>query len=236
MATAIVVGAPTPFGREVCAELSAQGVATIAVVHDDPATQASWAARIQYNRVRVDVFPANIQAAASLIARMKPTHLILTTGCTLGRATVMRALGVPASNYEEGNFKITDMYIDAIIKAQHHAHIAYLSAVGASARSSDKALTALAAAEQKLQFCTLPYTILRAPPLMEYGNSGAMLPLKLWAHMRRGLYSGLGLVGMRAFASARKPGDPRTVARALLDVALGEGVTSGVLEPHQLGL
>jgi uncharacterized protein YbjT (DUF2867 family) len=170
------------------------------------------------------------------MARMKPTHLVLLLGCTLGRATLLRARGIPAGNYEEGNFKISDMYIDGVVNAQHEAHVAYLSAAGVSSRSSDSALAAMAKAEQKLQLGSLPYTIVRSPPLMEHGGDGKLLAWKLWAQARRGLYAGLGLVGLKELAAARGPADPRSVARAMIDVAFSEGATSSVLEPHQLGL
>ena len=228
MATAFIAGAATPLGQALIGALSTQGVACIAHVHADSSEQKSWQQKFLHKRVRVDFSPWLQRALFDQMRDMKPTHVFLALAATPERLMILQAQGVKKQNYEETNFKYSNMIIDAVVTTGIASHIVYVrpaGAVGAYAEAMDRA-------EQKIKISGLPYTIVHAPPVDETMGNRKLIALRAGRKVLDAMWWTTGLIGLRELKARKMSIAAHRLARRVVDQAIGSSDAHLTLQPH----
>ena len=217
MATALVAGASSPLGQALVRTLAGQGIATIAHVRADGAELKKWQQRFNMPRVRVDNVPWITRALFDLVDKMRPTHVFSVLPATPERLLVLNSHGVPSENYEETNFKLTNMLIDAVVNTRNESHFVYVrpaGAVGAYAQAMDRA-------EDKIRVSGLPHTILHAPPVDEMQGNNKLMALRMIRKSLDGLWASVGWLGLRDLSAQKRSISCPRLAMRLVDQAIG---------------
>jgi nucleoside-diphosphate-sugar epimerase len=235
MATALVAGAANPIGHAVVEELAALGVPAIAHLAIDISQRAAWQKKMAFPQVRCDATAWEMAPLTNMMAQNKPTHIfaMLTVGWTMAQR--LEKSGLPAGNYEVNEYKLTEMLVDAMVRARHEAHIVYLSCLGANATSSGEFERARGRAEQKIRTMGCPCTIIRTPPVVDDGPDRPRLSLdQALALTTSALYLPLRLLGARGYADRRRAISSSQLARAAVKIALAAVHGCRVVEGDQL--
>ncbi len=160
---AFVAGATGYTGRSVVAELRRRGVATVAHLRPDSRDRARWTERFASSGASVDLTPWDAAALRDTLVRLRPTVVFALLGTTRARAG-KEGIDDP---YERIDFGLTEMLRTAAIGAGHQLRFVYLSAYGATERTTNKYLAVRGRMERLLHDGTLPFLI--AQPLFITG-------------------------------------------------------------------
>ncbi|MBN2360334.1 MAG: hypothetical protein JXR83_12850 [Deltaproteobacteria bacterium] len=235
MPSALVAGAANPIGRAVVEELAARGIATVAHVDVDVSQRAVWQKKLAFPMVRCVATRWEVTPLNELIAQNQPTHIfaMLTVGWTMSQR--LEKAGIPAGNYEVHDYKKTEMLVDAMVHARHEAHIVYLSAPGASSTSSGEFQKARGRAEQKIRTLGCPYTIVRAPAVVDDGPDRPKFSLDQGLALATSfLYFPLRFLGARSYADRNRAIAVSRLARATVEIALSSERGNGIVEGDRL--
>lgn len=154
---AAVFGATGYTGREVVRQLRERGVRTIA--HIRPDSKADWGDAFKEWGAEVEVFPLEPDAIRRAFENARPDVVFALIGTTRARA---RREDIHAPDiYDEVDYRLTAMLIDALAAVQPSARFVYLSSGGADPTSFNRYLAARGRTEERLTSSGLPYTIAR---------------------------------------------------------------------------
>ena len=217
MATAFIAGAASPLGQALAMSLSSQGVACIAHVRADSGAHKTWEQKFTHKRVRVDFSPWIQRALFDLMQNMQPTHVFSVLPSTPERLMILQAQGVGVENYEETNFKFTNMLVDAVVTSQIQSHFVYLRPAGATGQYAQ----AMDRAEQKIKISGLPYTIVHAPPVDEMQGNNKLAVLRAARKVADALWWTTGLLGLSELRARKMSIPAATLARRVVDQAVG---------------
>ena len=160
---AFVAGATGFVGREVVAELRAQGIETLAHVRPDSSSLPSWRSRFEGLGAQVDSTPWTLEDMTRTFARVGPAWVFALQGTTRARMTGLSRVGgdTAAASYEAVDYGLTRLLVDACVAAGPKARFVYLSAAGVSARSAGAYMKARHKAEEAVRASGLSYIIAR---------------------------------------------------------------------------
>lgn len=228
MATAFVAGAASPLGQALVKSLSSQGVASIAHIRAEADERKNWEQKFQHQRIRVDFTPWVQRALFELMQNMKPTHVFSVLPTTPERLMVLQAQGVGKENYEETNFKLSNMLIDAVVTTQIESHFVYLRPAGAKGNYAQ----AMDRAEQKIKISGLPYTIVHTPPVDEMAGNNKLAVLRGGRKVADALWWCTGLLGMSDLRARKMSLQAHRLAQRVVDQAVGSSSGRLVLKPR----
>jgi uncharacterized protein YbjT (DUF2867 family) len=217
--TAFVAGATGYTGREVVAALRALGIPTIAHVRPGSRTAATWRARFSELGARVDETPWETAAMRAAIATHRPTHLFALLGTTRKRA----AREGLKDAYEQVDYGLSAMLLDAALHAGRAPRFVYLSAIGVREDTGNAYLRVRARLERELKASPLPYLIAR-PAFITGSDREESRPAERAAAIVTD-----GLLGVAALLGARTLRDRFA---SLTGRALAQGMTVLALASH----
>ena len=218
MATFFVAGATGYVGRGVVEELAARSLRVVAHVRPGSRAGAALAPRFEALGAEVDRTPWEPEAMAATLARLQPDAVFALLGTTRRRARQAARRGERA-DYAAVDRDLTLLLLRAAVAGGSAPRFVYLSALGAEA-GAGAYYAARRAVEEALRDGALPWIIARpgfvSGPDRDERRVGERFAAVL-ADAGLGLLAALGARRLRdRYASL----DGRTVARALVDLAL----------------
>lgn len=160
--TAFVAGATGYTGQAVVRELVRRGVATHAHVRPCSPRLDTHREIFEALDAHVDTTPWEPTAMIEALQRLNPTHVFCLLGTTAGRARREKKAGGEGLMYEEVDFGMTKMVIDASVAMTAAPILVYLSAMGVNeARPSNRYMLARWRVEQVLRETSLRCVIAR---------------------------------------------------------------------------
>lgn len=212
--TAFVAGATGFTGRSVATLCAGRGITTYAHVRPDSRELARWQKHFAAAGVKVDSTRWEPEALKQRLQELKPTLLFACLGTTRHRAK-REQLTDP---YEQVDYGLTVMLLDAARDLQPAPRFIYLSAMGV--RSSGNAyINARWRVEQALAKSPLPHLIAR--PGLIAGDRDESRPLEEAVHwVARAVAGTLDAVGARGWANGMRPLTGEQLGSALVQLAL----------------
>lgn len=156
---AFVVGATGYTGRAVVEALRAAGRETVAHVRPQSPRLAEWAQRFEALGARVDTTPWEAEAFGETLLRLEPTLVFSLLGTTRKRSA--KEGRAATAGYEEIDYGLTKIALDASCAVEPPPRFVYLSSVGAHPDTRNPYLAARAKVETALRASGLPCVIAR---------------------------------------------------------------------------
>jgi nucleoside-diphosphate-sugar epimerase len=151
MITAFVAGATGYTGAEVVRQLATSDTRVVAHVRPDSAALPAWRARFTAIGAAVDVTPWERDALVASLRSLQPDVVFALLGTTRVRARAAERAGAAAAGYEEVDYGLTHMLLEAASLAAPAACFVYLSAMGVRDGTRNAYLRARVRIEQELR-------------------------------------------------------------------------------------
>jgi len=228
---AFVAGATGYTGRELVRQLAAAGHRVTAHVRPDSRSLATWRQRFADCGAETDTTPWTEAAMKEAFARLKPELVFAVLGTTRARA---RGEGMSAARaYDEIDYGLTALLIDAAREDPELQCFVYLSSIGVKADTGNPYLAARARAEARLHGAGLPFVIAR--PSFITGDRDERRPAEHGAAIVADASLSLArLLGARTLADRYRSMNAEELARALIAAALEPGCRNRVLMGEDL--
>lgn len=211
-----MAGATGYTGREVVATLRALGVPTIAHVRPGSSTAATWRARFAALGARVDESPWEAASIRAAIATHRPTHVFALLGTTRKRAA---REGITDA-YEQVDYGLSAMLLDACVHAGHAPRFVYLSAIGVREDTGNAYLRVRARLERELTASALPYLIARPAFITGSDREESRPAERAAAIVIDGVLGAAALLGARAIRDRYASLTGRALAQGMTVLAL----------------
>lgn len=156
--TAFVLGATGFVGREVVRQLCVRGTKTYAHVRPDSKSLAEWRTRLGEMGAEVDTTAWDVAALAARWRELEPAQIYVLIGTTRSRA---KTDGVQGNIYEQVDYGLTKLAVDAARASEVSPRIVYLSSVGADPKARSAYLSWRGKAEEAVMQSGLPWAIAR---------------------------------------------------------------------------
>ncbi len=163
--TAFVLGATGFVGHEVVRQLCVRGTKVIAHVRPDSKKVGEWKQRFGELGADVDATPWDAAALAARWRELRPAQIYICIGTTRSKA---RADAVQGNIYEQVDYGLTKLAVDAARASETQPRIVYLSAIGANANARSEYFKWRGKAEDVVKDSGLPWVIAR--PSMIIGD------------------------------------------------------------------
>lgn len=156
---AFVVGATGYTGRAVVEALRAAGRETVAHVRPTSSRLAEWTQRFEALGATVDATPWEAEAFRATLVRLAPSLVFSLLGTTRKRSA-QEGRGALAG-YEEVDYGLTKIALDAACAVDPAPRFVYLSSIGAHPDTRNPYLAARAKVEAALRASGIPCLIAR---------------------------------------------------------------------------
>jgi uncharacterized protein YbjT (DUF2867 family) len=156
--TAFVLGATGFVGREVVRQLCVRGTKTYAHVRPDSKSLGEWQAKFGELGAQVDTTAWDVAALAARWRELKPDQVYVLIGTTRSRA---KADEVQGNIYEQVDYGLTKLAVDAARASEVSPRVVYLSSVGADPKARSAYLSWRGKAEEAVMQSGLPWAIAR---------------------------------------------------------------------------
>lgn len=211
---AFVAGATGFTGREVVAALRERGIETVAHVRAESSRRAEWSARFEALGAEVDASPWTAEAIQAALARVQPTQVYALLGTTRKRAKGEGLSAVEA--YEQVDYGLTKLVIDAACALETPPRFVYLSSIGAAPDTRNPYLAARAKVEAALEASPLPYFSARPSFISGPGRDEARPAERIGSALGDLALGTLGLLGAKQTRARYASTTPAILARALV--------------------
>lgn len=191
-----------------------------------------WRERFARWGAAVDATPWEEAGMRGTLERLRPTLVFALLGTTRRRA---RHEGVEAAGqYEEIDFGLTRMLIDAAKALHPQPRFVYLSSLGVREGTRNAYLAARVKAERALRESRLPFTIAR-PSFITGADREESRPVeRIAARATDGALAVAGALGMRSLRERYRSTTAHVLARALVRLALDPAAANRVVEGRDL--
>jgi uncharacterized protein YbjT (DUF2867 family) len=156
--TAFVLGATGFVGREVVRQLCARGTQTVAHIRPDSSKLQDWRQKFAKYGATIDTSPWDVAALAQGLDKAKATELYILIGTTKHRA---KAEHIDGDIYEQIDYGLTKLAVDAANASTAKPRIVYLSGLGADAKARSAYMRARGKAEAAVRSSGLAWNIAR---------------------------------------------------------------------------
>jgi uncharacterized protein YbjT (DUF2867 family) len=214
--TAFVLGATGFVGREVVRQLCVRGTSVIAHIRPDSSKLAHWLATFPEQGAETDVTPWDVDKLALRFRTQPPQQIYVLIGTTRSKAKSDRVEG---NIYEQVDYGLTKLAVDAARSSETKPRLVYLSSVGADPTARSEYLAWRGKAEVVVRESGLPWVIAR-PSIITGDREDSRLGERSAAVIGDGLLAVAGVLGGKALRSKYKSTTPDILASAL--IRLGE--------------
>jgi uncharacterized protein YbjT (DUF2867 family) len=216
MRRAFVAGATGYTGRAVVFELRRRGYDVIAHVRPGSKSWAVWGAALADSGARPLEIPWHLVDLSSLLKKECPDVVFALLGTTRARA---KSEGVAGDIYEQVDYGVSAMLVDAVLGANISPRFVYLSSLGAKDGARNKYLAARGKMEKKLRNSGIDYTIAR-PSFISGSDRAESRPMeRVGAIVSDALLKGVATLGGRRVRKRYRSIDATSLARVLVDAS-----------------
>jgi uncharacterized protein YbjT (DUF2867 family) len=212
---AFVFGATGFVGREVVRQLCVRGTRVIAHVRPDSKQLAAWAMRFANLGAELDTTPWQVNALGARLAAVRPSWVYILIGTTRAKA---RADGIDGDIYEQVDYGLTKIAIDATASAAIAPRIVYLSAIGADPAARGGYMRWRGKAEQVVKESGMPWVMAR-PSLIVGKRDEARAGERTAAAIGDGLLAVARVFGARTLRDRYRSTSADVLASALIRLA-----------------
>ncbi|MEO8704962.1 MAG: NAD(P)H-binding protein [Kofleriaceae bacterium] len=212
--TAFVLGATGFVGREVVRQLCVRGATVVAHVRPDSAKLADWRATFAEQGAAIDTTPWNVDALAATWRAQPPAQIYILIGTTRSKAKTDHVEG---NIYEQVDYGLTKLAVDAAKQVETKPRIVYLSSVGANPTAGSAYLAWRGKAETVVRESGLPWVIAR-PSIITGDREDGRLGEKSAAVIGDGLLAVAGVLGGRGLRAKYKSTTPDILASSLIRI------------------
>lgn len=227
MHTVFIAGATGYTGRHVVEACTARGLTTVAHVRPDSSALPEWRDRFQARGALVDTSDWTPAGMREALARHRPDVVFSLLGTTAKRAR--RGGG----SYEEVDFGLTVLLLDAAADHQPPPLFVYLSAAGAGGRASNAYMEVRARVERAIRDRGVPHLIARPSFITGADREEDRPAERIGAALLDGLFGALAAVGIRGPARRWGSMTGGELGEALVTLAVDEA-GRGVVEADGL--
>ncbi|MGE0710219.1 MAG: NAD(P)H-binding protein [Planctomycetota bacterium] len=213
-----VAGATGYTGRAVVAALRERDLPTVAHVRPDSPRLEEWRARFATLGATVDATPWEPAALAATLRRLAPATVFALLGTTARRAGREGRRATEA--YEQIDYGLTKMLIDAAGTLDPPPRLVYLSSIGVHPGVRNPYLAARARAEEALAASGLPHVIARPSFITGPDRDEARLGERVGAALADCALGVVGALGGRRLRDLYRSTTNQTLGRALVRLAL----------------
>jgi uncharacterized protein YbjT (DUF2867 family) len=213
--SSFVLGATGFVGREVVRQLCVRGAPVIAHVRPDSKKLDEWRRTFGEQGATVDATPWDAAHLAARWRTLAPSAIYILIGTTRGKA---KSDNVGGDIYEQIDFGLTKLAVDAARASEQKPRIVYLSSVGADAGARSAYLRARAKAEDAVTTSGLPYVIAR-PSFITGDRDESRLGERSAALVGDGLLAVARVLGGKQLRDKYRSTTPDVLASALIRLA-----------------
>lgn len=214
--SAFVLGATGFVGREVVRQLCVRGTKTFAHVRPDSSKVADWRTKFGELGAEVDTTAWDAAALAARWRELKPSQVYILIGTTRAKA---KADAVQGNIYEQVDYGLTKLAVDAARGSEVQPRLVYLSSVGADPAARSAYLSWRGKAEEAVKSSGLPWAIAR-PSIITGERDDSRMGEKAAGIIGDGLLAVVGALGGKNLRNRYKSTTPDVLASAL--IRLGE--------------
>lgn len=227
MPTVFIAGATGYTGRHVVAACTARGLTTVAHVRPDSSALPEWRARFEARGATVDVSAWTSEGIGAAFDRHRPDLVFSLLGTTAKRAR--RGDG----SYEEVDFGLTMMLLDASAAGTPPPLFVYLSAAGADGMALNAYMKVRARVERAIHDRGVPHLIARPSFITGSDREEDRPAERIGALLLDGLLGTLSAVGIDGPARRWGSMTGAELGEALVRLAVDEA-RRGVVEAAEL--
>ena len=231
MERAFVAGATGYVGRELVKILGTRGVDTVAHVRPDSPRIDAWRERFAASGAAIDTTAWEPEAMRARLVELAPTVVFGLIGTTRKRA---RAEGIEGDRYQAIDYGLTEILYRAAAEVPGPPRFVYLSAAGASDRSSSAYMKARWRAEELIRGGPLPYAIARPSIITGPDREDSRPGERIAAITADAALAVAGAFGARKLRSLYRSTDATTLAAALARLGLEPGGDAVLAEGEAL--
>jgi uncharacterized protein YbjT (DUF2867 family) len=214
--TAFVLGATGFVGREVVRQLCVRGTKTYAHVRPDSSKVAEWRTKFGELGAEVDTTAWDPGALAARWRELKPSQVYILIGTTRAKA---KADAIQGNIYEQVDYGLTKIAVDAARGSEVQPRLVYLSAVGADPTARSAYMSWRGKAEEAVKSSGLPWAIAR-PSFITGERDDSRMGEKAAGIIGDGLLAVVGVLGGKNLRNRYRSTTPDVLASAL--IRLGE--------------
>lgn len=214
-APAFVLGATGFVGREVVRQLGVRATPCVAHVRPDSQRTAEWVKRFAELGATVDTSAWDPAPLAQAIDKAKAGALYILIGTTRARGKAEQLAG---DIYEQIDYGLTKIAVDAAKASAAKPRLVYLSGVGADASARGAYLRARGKAEDCVRGAGLPWVIAR-PAIITGERDESRGGERAAAVIGDGLLAVAGVFGGKKLRARYKSTTPDVLASALIRIA-----------------
>jgi len=219
--SAFVLGATGFVGREVVRQLCVRGTKTYAHVRPDSSKLAEWRTKLGELGAEVDTTAWDPAALAARWRELKPSQVYILIGTTRAKA---KADAVQGNIYEQVDYGLTKIAVDAARASEVQPRLVYLSSVGADPNARSAYLSWRGKAEEAVKSSGLPWAIAR-PSIITGERDDSRVGEKAAGIIGDGLLAVVGVLGGKNLRNRYKSTTPDVLGSAL--IRLGEAPEHG---------
>lgn len=217
---AFVAGATGYTGNAVVAALRRHGIRTVAHVRPDSSRLEAFRARFEALGAEVDTTPWEPEPMVETLRRHAPAAVFALLGTTRKRMAKERV------GYEDVDYRLPAMLLDAAERLDHLPRFVFLSAIGVRDSKPGTYFHARFQMEHRLHASRLPWTIARPSFITGPDREESRPAERCVATILDGALAVAGLAGGRAF---------RDRWRSISGHDLAEGLVRAALDPEAAG-
>lgn len=232
---AFIVGASGYTGRAIVSELRRRDIDTVAHIRPGSTRASALVTAFEAEGATVDRTEWGLGPITDAVRACQPTLVFGCLGITrAGARAEARRTGVTTPSYENVDFGLTAMVVDACVAADVRPRFVYLSAIGTNARTNNEYLRWRWRAEEHIRASGLPFTFVRPSFITGAGRDESRPMETIGAVVADGALNLLGALGAKRLRAQYRSRTNDELAASMVDLALDSNAAGRVFEAADL--